>query len=151
MNQAIRIACAGLLAGAVAYGEVVTWPAAPGTAATNGAFTVKVNGRPVDVIEIPKPTHCLKDGDAHPYYAAFFDADEEVDVEVVGAADMRRTRILPTRRGIAPKVKGEHAVGFRAKPPFNVAVEPSGRHGALVIAANVPERDAPKKDDPSRR
>ena len=133
MNQAIRIVCAGLLAGAVAYGEVVTWPAAPGTAATNGAFTVKVNGRPVDVIEIPKPTHCLKDADAHPYYAAFFDADEEVDVEVVGAADMRRTRM----------------VGFRAKPPFNVAVEPSGRHGALVIAANVPERDAPKKDDPN--
>ena len=75
MNQAIRIVCAGLLAGAVAYGEVVTWPAAPGTTATNGAFTVKVNGRPVDVVEIPKPTHCLKGDDAHPYYAAFFDAD----------------------------------------------------------------------------
>ena len=85
---------------AAAYGEIVTWPAAPGTAATNGAFTVKVNGRDVDVIEIPKPTHCLVGDDAQPYYAAFFDADEEVTVEVTGAANMRRTRILPTRRGI---------------------------------------------------
>ena len=124
---------------AAAYGEVVTWPAAPGTAATNGAFTVKVNGRDVDVIEIPKPTHCLKGDDAQPYYAAFFDADEEVTVEVTGAANMRRTRILPTRRGIVPQAKGDHTTTFRAKPPFNVAVEPSGRHGALVIAANVPE------------
>ena len=96
-GNTLIFACASILVGAVAYGEVVTWPAAPGTTATNGAFTVKVNGRPVDVVEIPKPTHCLKDNDAHPYYAAFFDADEEVDVEVVGAADMRRTRILPAR------------------------------------------------------
>ena len=51
---------------AAAYGEIVTWPAAPGTAATNGAFTVKVNGRDVDVIEIPKPTHCLVGDDAQP-------------------------------------------------------------------------------------
>ena len=134
---------------AAAYGEIVTWPAAPGTAATNGAFTVKVNGRDVDVIEIPKPTHCLVGDDAQPYYAAFFDADEEVTVEVTGAANMRRTRILPTRRGIAPQVKGDHTTTFRAKPPFTVAVEPSGRHKALVIAANVPEKDVPRPDDPN--
>ena len=149
MSRKSVLAFAVVAVVAAAYGEVVTWPAAPGTAATNGAFTVKVNGRPVDVVEIPKPTHCLKGDDAHPYYAAFFDADEEVTVEVTGAANMRRTRILPTRRGIAPQVKSEHAVGFRAKPPFNVAVEPSGRHGALVIAANVPEKDAPRPDDPN--
>ena len=127
MDKKTMLGVAAICMAAAACGEIVTWPAAPGTADTNGVFTVKVNGRTVDVIEIPKPTHCLKDGDARPYYAAFFDADEEVDVEVAGAADMRRTRILPTRRGIVPKAKGEHAVGFRAKPPFNVAVEPSGR------------------------
>ncbi len=149
MSWKTVLALAVVAAVAAACGEIVTWPAAPGTAATNGAFTVKVNGRDVDVIEIPKPTHCLKGDDAQPYYAAFFDADEEVTVEVTGAANMRRTRILPSRRGIAPQVKGEHAVSFRAKPPFNVAVEPSGRHGALVIAANVPEKDAPRPDDPN--
>ena len=148
MSRKTVLAFAVVASVAAACGEIVTWPAAPGTADTNGAFTVKVNGRDVDVIEIPKPTHCLKGDDARSYYAAFFDADEEVDVEVVGAADMRRTRILPTRRGIAPKVKGEHAVGFRAKPPFNIAVEPSGLHGALVIAANVPEREPFKEDTP---
>ena len=134
---------------AAAYGEIVTWPAAPGTAATNGAFTVKVNGRDVDVIEIPKPTHCLVGDDAQPYYAAFFDADEEVTVEVAGAANMRRTRILPLRKGITPQAKGDHTTTFRAKPPFTVAVEPSGRHKALVIAANVPEKDVPRPDDPN--
>jgi len=134
---------------ATAYGEIVTWPAAPGTVATNGVFTVKVNDLNVDVIEIPKPTSCLHGDDAQPYYAAFFDADEEVTVEVTGAVSMRCTRILPLRRGITPEVNGDNVTIFRAKPPFTVAIEPSGRHKALVIAANVPEKNAPRPDDPN--
>ena len=105
MREIVRFSAVGVAAlwmVAAAHGEIVTWPAAPGTAATNGAFTVKVNGRDVDVIEIPKPTHCLVGDNAQPYYAAFFDADEEVTVEVTGAAKMRRTRILPLRKGITP-------------------------------------------------
>ena len=134
-------ACTVLLAVAV-RGAVATWPAALGTVATNGAFAVMVNGRSVDVIEIPKPTHCLVGDDAHPYYAAFFDSDDEVDVKIVGVEDLRNTRILPLRKGIKHQSQGKHVVSFHAKPPFNVVVEPSGRHGALVIAANTIEKDS---------
>ena len=123
--KSLMLGVSAICRAAAAYGEIVTWPAAPGTADTNGVFTVKVNGRDVDVIEIPKPTHCLVGDNAQPYYAAFFDADEEVTVEVTGAAKMRRTRILPLRRGITPQAKGDNATTFRAKPPFTVAVEPS--------------------------
>lgn len=142
------LVCAALLA-AHAPAEVVTWPAAPGLAATNGAFAVSVDGKAVDVIEIPKPTDFLSGPDAHPYYAAFFDADEEVCVEVSAAGDLRRTKILPYSRGIEAERRDEHLVRFRAKPPFNVVLEPTGRHRALVIAANTPERDAPRPDDPN--
>lgn len=143
----VLVAFAVLLAVSV-RGEVVTWPAAPDTAAMNGSFTVTVNGNPVDVVEIPKPTDFLSGTDAHPYYAVFFDADEEVRVKVSGAGDMRRAKILPMRLGIHPEVIDEHALSFRAKPPFNIVLEPTGRHRALVIAANTPERDALRPDAP---
>ena len=64
MSRKTVLAFAVVASVAAACGEIVTWPAAPGTADTNGVFTVKVNGRAVDVIEIPKPTHCLTGDDA---------------------------------------------------------------------------------------
>ena len=138
------ILCSSLLAA----GEVVTWPAVE--VRTCAPLAVKVNGTPVEVMTLPAPTHCLKGENAHPYHAAFFDADCEVEVEVVGGdAPMRDVRILPLAKGVKPQVTGERTMRFRATPPFTLAVEPQGRHGALIVSANVPERDAPKPDDPN--
>lgn len=137
-----------------AFAQVVTWPAAPGTVAADGAYQVAVNGRPVDVCFIEKPS--MADGqlqwkggpdNLHPYYFALFDADEEVEITVTSTNDLSRTRILPTRRGICPEVCSAHRVVFRARPPFKLSFEPQIRHRALVLSANLPERDAPKPGD----
>ena len=83
----------------------------------------------------------------HPYYFALFDADEEVEITVTSTNDLSRTRILPTRRGIRPEVCAAHRVVFRARSPFKLSFEPQVRHRALVLSANLPERDAPEKGD----
>ena len=146
----------GFVASAVsgAFGQLVTWPAAPGSVAEDGAYQMTVNGRPVDICYIEKPS--MSDGqlqwkggpnNLHPYYFALFDADEEVEVVVTSTNDLSRTRILPTRQQIVPHECSEHRVAFKARPPFKLSFEPRPRHRALVISANLPERNAPKAGD----
>jgi len=117
-------------------------------------FQVTVNGQPLDVLGIPRPSmhdgqlkeqHCL------PYYAAMFEADEEVEVAVESVRDVTKARILPLARGIRPKIESAHRLTFRAKPPFKVSVEPEVRHRALVLAAYELERDVPAAGTPGVR
>lgn len=153
--RSMAVVSLAVLASGTAWADVVIWPAAEGTAATNGEYRVTVNGRPVDVIYIPKPSwhdkQLNEDENLQPYYVTFFDADEEVTVAVESPKDLTKTRILPTSKGVRPNIESAHRVTFRAKPPFNLSFEPTPRHRALVIAANVPERDVPRKDDPNVR
>lgn len=126
--------------------KVKSYPAP--TVIAGRRLSVKVNGIPVEVIRLPAPDHCLQGADAQPYSAALFDADGEVEVEVSGER-MDNVRILPLSKGIVPKVTGERTMRFRAKPPFTVAVEPTIRHHALIVSANLPEDDPPSARDPN--
>jgi len=117
-------------------------------------FKVTVNGRALDVLGIPPPSmhdKQLPEAACLPYYAAMFEADEEVEVTVESLRDVTKTRILPLSRGIKPKVESAHRLSFRAKPPFKVSVEPEVRHRALVLVANEPERDVPAAGAPGVR
>lgn len=138
--------CAALVSIA-ACADVITWPAAEGTAATDGEYRVSVNGRPLDVVYIPKPSmhdnQLTGDENLQPYYAAFFDADEEVTVVVESPKDMANTRILPVSKGVRPLVESAHRVVFKARPPFKLSLEPSPRHRALVFSACLPEKNVP--------
>ena len=114
-------------------------------------YRVTVDGRPVEVIEIPAPSMHdwqLPDEAVRPYFAALFDAGGEVVVRVESDADVSRTRILPLSRGVVPRIEGPHALTFAAKPPFTLSVEPEPRHGALVVSARVPEANPPREGDP---
>ena len=128
--------------------EVVTWPAAEGTKVTDD-FQVRVNGKPLDVQLVPIPSHTLKGENAHPYSFAQFDCAKEVTVEITTTQSVENVRILPLAKGIKAEKKSAHSISFNAKPPFQLAVEPEGRHHALILSANLPETDTPKADDPS--
>lgn len=128
---------------------------AAGVRADDGAvapeYRVWVNGREVDVIDVPAPAQHdwqLPDEAALPYWAALFDAEGEATVRVESRADLSATRILPLSRGIAPRHDGDHALEFTAAPPFAVSVEPRLRHGALVLSAKTPDPDQPDPADP---
>ena len=114
-------------------------------------YRVWVNGREVDVIDIPEPAHHdwqLPDEAALPYWAALFDVEGEASVRIESRSDLSATRILPLSRGIVPRHDGVHAVEFTASPPFAVSVEPRPRLGALVLSAKAPDPDTPSPDDP---
>ena len=114
-------------------------------------YRVLVNGREVDVIDIPEPAHHdwqLPDEAALPYWAALFDVVGEASVRIESRSDLSATRILPLSRGIVPRHDGVHAVEFTASPPFAVSVEPRPRLGALVLSAKAPDPDPPSPDDP---
>ena len=129
--------------------------AVAGVAGAAGAlvpeYRVWVNGREVDVIDVPAPAQHdwqLPDEAAQPYWAALFDVEGEATVRIESRSDLSATRILPLSRGVAPRHNGNHAVEFTATPPFTVAVEPRLRHGALILAAKAPDPDPPSPDDP---
>ena len=130
----------------VAHGEVVVWPAAPGTT-EQGGYSLAVNGIPVDVMAVPKSTVYAEDK-AFPYSYALFDANEEVLVEIRSPMDMSHARILP-HRSVARDIRAtKDTFSFRAKPPFTLAVEPlRTRHRALILSASLPEKNAPREGD----
>lgn len=143
-NGILALAC-GLAFGCA--GEVVTWPAPTGTVETDG-YSLTVSGRPVDVMAVPKST-TLPEDKAFPYSYAMFDADEEVLIEVRAPWSLKKTRLVPRRNGASDIRSSSDVFSFRAKPPFTLAIEPSEtRHRALVLTANLPERNAPKEGDP---
>jgi len=127
--------------------NVTTWPAAAGT--ITDAYIVKVNGVPVPVMGVPMPENRIVEALRHPYSFTLFDADGEVTVEVTSRwFDMDHVAILPESKGVKPLEKSGNTVVFRATPPFTLAVEPRGRHDALILAANLPEMDAPAPGTP---
>ena len=130
----------------MAFGEVVTWPAAPGTPCTND-YVLSVAGRNVDVMAVPKSTYYSEDK-AFPYSYALFDADEEVLVEIRSPMDLSRARVLPQRSAARDIRAAKESFSFRAKPPFTLVVEPlRTRHRALIISASLPERKPPRAGD----
>lgn len=134
-----------------AIGEVVIWPAAVGTTNQDPAYAyaVTVNGRPVDVMAIPKSTK-LSEDKSYPYAYAMFDADEEVQIEITSPMNLKSIRVLPRRNGMRDVKIGKEVFAFRAKPPFHLVFEPlTTRHRALVLTAGLPERNAPRPGDPN--
>ena len=133
----------------LAFAAVAIGGAIPGRAFPE--YRVWVNGRSVEVLDIPAPSHHdwqLPDEAAQPYWAALFDAEGEVTVRVESESDLSATRVLPLSRGIAPRMDGAHALEFRATPPFTVSVEPRPRHGALIVSARPPDPNPPRPDAP---
>lgn len=118
--------------------------------AFGAGYRAWVDGRCVDVLEIPAPSMHdwqLPDDAARPYSAAIFDAEGMVTMRVESDADLSNTRILPLSRGVVPQLDGIHALTFRAEPPFTLSVEPMSRHEALILSARLPDPAPPKPDD----
>jgi len=129
----IAVVVAAVVAEATAAGgaAVVTAVRLPPETVTNGYCSVTAGGKALDVFALPHPIKYFdyqRESDLNPYGAVFFEADGET--EVAGTfADGKR-------------------FSFRARPPFTRVVENGGRHGALVVCANLPERDVPDRNDP---
>ncbi len=127
-------------------GTVVTYPAPKG-AALSDQYTVRVNGKPVDVYIAPvwAPDYVKPFGG--PYSFAYFDCSGSVKVEVGSQKSLQRVRILPESRGIRPGVTGD-SLTFILKSPCQLSIEPAAKEGPLLLFANPLEIDPPREGDP---
>ena len=112
-------------------------------------YSVTIGGCPVEVQEIVAPVHALEGDNAQPYWYAQFDAQGPIEVRVKAHAGVDALQILPKKAAIRTVRTGQDEVTFTLTPPCQVAVEPHGRHRALILAANLPEMDVPNPNDPN--
>lgn len=136
--KALSVLCCTVLAAGVALSD----------------YRVLIDGRPVPLVEAPKPTKYWKgqmyDRYAQPYWAALVDAHGEVEVRVESTVhDLSQARIIPEVTTVGER--RAEAVTFKAKVPFKVSVEPGSRYRSVAVIAREPDREVPKRDDPKVR
>lgn len=147
MKTAVVSICTALgMASALA--AVRTWPQ-PKEMARSADYALTAGGQAVDVLATAKPQNNLAEKDRQPYSFAMFESDGPVAVDVARLGDKvawRDVRVLPERLGVKPAVADGRAK-FTLPGPCTAVFEPDGRHRALVIVVQPPEKDAPKDGD----
>lgn len=148
----VSICSDGAFAGVIP--EVILYPAPAGETLSQD-YIMEVNGKQVDVylakladVENP-PDWALRPEDVGgPYSFSYFDFSGKVTIKVTSLKKpLDRLVILPLSAGVEPKVEG-NTVTFTITEPCKLAIEPDGRFEPLLIFANPPEVNPPKKDDP---
>lgn len=133
---------------------VVIYPA-PSNEILSEDYTLEVNGEKVDIylakiaeVENP-PDWTLKPEDVGgPYSFSYFDFSGEITIKVTSLKKpLDRLVIRPLSAEIEPKIKG-NTLTFTINKPCKLSIEPEGRIEPLLIFANAPEVNPPKKDDP---
>lgn len=150
--------CIGLAAPSDAAGSVIVWPAPKGEALYPD-YTLRVGGQSVPVYAcrvsaVPLnqvwPGYQRPLDQTEPAGFAHWGQSGPVTVEVTSQRPFREVVIRPLSKGIRPKVQGRRIV-FTMPGPGQVTVELDGRHHALHLFADPPEKDVPKPGAPGVR
>ncbi|MCQ2388201.1 MAG: glycosyl hydrolase family 28 protein, partial [Kiritimatiellae bacterium] len=95
------------------------------------------------------PENRIKEPERHPYSFAVLESAGEATVEIESSSlPLDRAEILPVSKGVKAAIREKSRLVFKAKPPFKLVVEPTGRHDALFLAGYLPEANPPKAGDP---
>ena len=137
-----------VLAGGIGL-TCLAFAAAPGRH-LSGDYLMTEDGRGVDVIRVPMPENHIRNTlERQPYSYASFTATGMVEVCVRSAfLDLSKSEVLPSSKGVVISSQSVDTVVFRMTPPMTIVLEPRGRHRALVVSANSPEKNPPRSDDP---
>jgi hypothetical protein len=119
-------------------------------------YTLEVNGLPVDIYlakiaEIEnRPDWTLNPKDVGgPYSFTYFDFSGEITIKVTFLTKSLDNLVIRSlAAGIEPKIDG-NTLTFTINKPCKLSIEPEGRIEPLLIFANAPEVNPPKKDDPN--
>jgi hypothetical protein len=113
----------------------------------SGDYLLNVNNKPIDVYMVPMPEKgsggIFDKLNWQPYSYATFVSTGAVEVTVQSALfDLSKVQILPKSKCVTPTKKTKSSATFRMTAPMTLVLEPNGRHRALVISANLPEKNA---------
>lgn len=146
----LALVAAGVSSISLSATELKTWPLPEGVARFP-LYTLRANGKEIDVLEAPRPQGRVIESESYAYGYARLEADGPVEFEVSITADdfsVGDAKIVPARLGCAVEKVDEKTMRFTLVPPCTVCCEPAGRHRSLVIALFAPEKDAPDPGDP---
>jgi len=135
---------------APAWARVTVYPAPSGSALSK-QYTVRVDGKPVDVYQAPiwNPSYAPSFGG--PYSFAYFDFSGCAEVEVTSRhKSLKNVAILPESWRIKPGVSG-NTLTFSLDAPCQLSIEPEAKNGPLLLFANPIEADRPDPNDPKVR
>lgn len=124
--------------------------AAPAGAATASPYFVTVEDRPVAVYQAHTWNPGYVPSYGGPYWFCSFDLSGPAQVKVSTMRPLEKLQVLPESRGILPDVQGTNAV-LRVTRPGQIAFEPDGKNGPLLLFANPPEAASPDQNDPNVR
>lgn len=135
--------------------KITIYPA-PSAEVLSKDYMLEVNGQPVDIYLAKiadvknRPDWTLNPKDVGgPYSFTYFDFSGEVTIKVTFLTKpLDNLVIRPLAAGIDPKIDG-NTVTFTINKPCKLSIEPDGRIEPLLIFANAPEVNPPKKDDPN--
>lgn len=114
---------------------------APAGEPASADYSVAVEGQPVFV-------YSAQVLNAGPASFAYFDFSGSVRVEIKPAAAVKSVVVRPLACGIVPAVK-DGVISFSLSVPSNLSIEVNGADKPLLLFANPPEVNPPKKDDPN--
>jgi len=135
--------------------QVTIYPAPSGEVLSKD-YTLEVNGQPVDIYlakiaEVEnRPDWTLDPKDVGgPYSFTYFDFSGEITLKVTSVSKSLDNLIIrPLLTDITPEIEG-NTVTFTINKPCQLSIEPEGRMEPLIIFANAPEINPPKKEDPN--
>jgi len=136
LGMALVIACGFA---SPTFAQVVTYPA-PAGMEMSGDYTVTVGGQRVAVYR------GKGDGTSNrqPYSFAYFDYSGSALVQITSVTrSLSGVQVLPASKGIAASVSGNSMSFTMTREYCHLSIEPSGRHGSLLLFANPIETNAP--------
>jgi len=122
--------------------SVKVYPAPPGAILSND-YKLTVDGQQVAVYFAPG-----RDNLGGNYSFAYFDFSGNASVEITSAMSLDSTMIRPETKIIEKSVTGNKLRFSISSSPCQVSIEPDGINKPLLLFANPPEVNPPKKGDP---
>jgi hypothetical protein len=131
-----------------ALSKVIIYPAPKGEP-VSADFSVSVNNKPLFVYQArvsAMPVNQVWPGYQRPLEQTelasfcYFDADEEVEIEIESTKEVNNVAIRPLSSGIQPAIEGNN-IKFKIKKTCQLVVEINDWHKALHIFANPVGKD----------
>lgn len=121
------------------------YPAPPGEQ-VSADYSVRINGRPVDVLVAQLDEWYKKFGDTYSFIQFDFSGSAEIRIRAPGR-NLTEAAIRPQSKDIQPEVIDDSTIVLTLTEPCQLSVEPAGRTRPLLIFANAPEQGVPREGD----
>ena len=132
LRLSVAVAAALVWASVDVRAETTIYPAPQGEA-VEGAYVVKVDGKPLDIYSAQDQ----EEGSGE-YYFTSFDFDGKVKIEISAPFSLADATVAPERFGVKVVEQNAEKTVLEADKPFQISFEPNKRIKPLLIFGVAP-------------